>query len=368
MDHIRNFTPGPVEVAGHVLAAQHGPQGLHVGPEFSHRYVRATENLAKVFGTSGYVAIVPGSGTLANEIAIRAMLEEGQTALILDAGYFSNILKWAVEGCGARAVMLPVSEGQPADPEALRRALSVQKTDLVCFTHVETSTGLLQPVEALARVAREFGVPVMVDSVSGLGTSPSLMDEWGVSVMTSASQKGLGSVPGLGLVAIGDRTWERIQARKSPRGGFTDIVRWRDQYEVARDWHPSLTTMPVGVVNALDAALADMLNEGLADRYSRHAEARNFLCRAMENLGLELQIRAGHRSAGVTAVKLDDRFASSEIVAHLVARHQIRIAAGFGKNREKVFRVAHMGENAQIEAMTVVIAALQDYFGEVQAR
>ncbi|WP_299948553.1 hypothetical protein [uncultured Ruegeria sp.] len=117
-------------MAANVLAAQHSPQGLHVGPEFAQAYVRATENLKPVFGTSGYIEIFPGSGTLANEMA---MLDEGQTALILDAGYFSNILKKSVEGCGATAVLMPVPEGQPADPEAVRATLSQQKHDLLCF-------------------------------------------------------------------------------------------------------------------------------------------------------------------------------------------------------------------------------------------
>ncbi len=139
--------------------------------------MRATENLKPVFGTSGYVGIIPGSGTLANEVAIRAMLDEGQTALILDAGYFSNVLKKSVEGCGATAVLMPVPEGQPADPEAVRAALSQQKYDLLRFTHVETSTRLQQPVEALAKIATDAGVPIMVDGVSALGTSPAKMGE-----------------------------------------------------------------------------------------------------------------------------------------------------------------------------------------------
>ena len=286
MAHVRNFTPGPVEVAANMLAAQHGPQGLHVGPEFSRAYVRATENLKPVFGTSGYVGIIPGSGTLANEMAIRAMLDEGQTALILDAGYFSNILKKSVECGGATAVLMPVPEGQPADPEAVRAALSQRKYDLLCFTHVETSTGLQQPVEALAKVASDAGVPVMVDSVSALGTSSAQIDDWGVSVMTAASQKGLGSVPGVGLIAVADEAWDRIEAKQSPRGGFTDVIRWRDQYDAARNWHPILTTMPVAVVHALDVALDDMLKEGLNTRYARHAEARDFLCNGLKRLGL----------------------------------------------------------------------------------
>ncbi|KIC39034.1 hypothetical protein RA27_17925 [Ruegeria sp. ANG-R] len=361
MAHLRNFTPGPVEVSDEVLAAQYGPQRLHVGPGFSQAYVRTTENLRKVFGTSGYVAIIPGSGTLANEIAISAMLDAGQTALILDAGYFSSILKWAVEGCGANAVLLPVADGNPADPEALRVALATRKIDLVCYTHVETSTGLQQPVEALAKVAQEAGVPVMVDSVSALGTCPAQMDDWGISIMTSGSQKGLESVPGLGLVAVADTAWARIEAKQSPRGAYTDILRWRDQLDAARDWHPSLTTMPVAAVYALDVAMNKILSEGLDTRYTRHVEARDFLCGAMEKLGLELQIVPGSRASGVTAIKTSGRFRSSDLVAALAAGHNIRIAGGFGANKEDVFRVAHMGDNAKVGVLRPVTDGVESF-------
>ncbi|WP_420583641.1 pyridoxal-phosphate-dependent aminotransferase family protein [Ruegeria sp.] len=361
MTHIRNFTPGPVEVSSEVLAAQDGPQRLHVGPEFAQAYMRATENLQKVFGTSGHVAIVPGCGTLANEMAIRAMLDVGQTALILDAGYFSTILKWAVEGCGAKAVMMPVPEGKPADPEAVRAALAEQKIDLLCFTHVETSTTLLQPIEALAKVAQEAGVPVMVDSVSALGTCLSRVDDWGIAVMTSCSQKGLESIPGLGLVAVAENAWPRIEAKTSPRGGVTDLLRWRNQVEVARDWHPSVTTMPVAAVHALDIAVGKALSEGLDARYDRHSTARDFLCDAMEGLGFDLLIDAGSRAAGVTGVKTGGRFNSSELVAYLVENHGLRIAGGFGTNREEVFRVAHMGDHASISALRPVLAGLESF-------
>ncbi|MES0826920.1 pyridoxal-phosphate-dependent aminotransferase family protein [Ruegeria sp. SCP11] len=361
MGLIRNFTPGPVEVSEEVLAAQYGSQALHVGSEFSKVYIRVTENLQQFFGTSGHVAVVPGCGTLANEMAARALLDEGQTALILDAGYFSNVLKKSVEGCGAKAVLLPVPEGKPADPEMLREALFAQKIDLVCFTHVETSTGLLNPVDTLARVARDEGVPVLVDSVSALGTCPAQMDDWGVSIMTSASQKGLESVPGLGLVAVADHVWPQIEAKQTPRGGFTDILRWRDQYDAARDWHPSLTTMPVAGVRALDVALRKILTEGLDTRYARHSEARDYLCRSMQAMGFEMQIQVGARAPGVTAVRAGAAFQSSDLVAALVADHSIRIAGGFGTNREEVFRVAHMGDNANMSALRPVVTGIKDF-------
>lgn len=364
MGAIRNFTPGPVEVSEEVLAAQYGSQGLHVGPHFSQAYVRVTENLKRVFGTSGYVAVVPGCGTLANEMAVRALLDEGQTALVLDAGYFSNVLKRSIEGCGARAVFLPVAPGKPADPDALKDALEKQKIDLVCFTHVETSTGLLNPVEELSKVAKSAGVPVFVDSVSGLGTSPAEMDEWGVTVMTSASQKGLESVPGLGFVAVADSAWPRIEAKRSPRGGFTDITRWRDQLEAAPEWHPSLTTMPVSAVHALDVAMTKILSEGLEERYMRHACARDFLCDALQGLGFEMQIEEGSRAPGVTAVKTGGIFNSSDLVASLITDHNICITGGFGANKEEVFRVAHMGDNANQNALRSVVSGIADFLVE----
>ena len=360
MTRTRNFTPGPVEISEEVLAAQYGQQQLHVGARFAETYNRTSRNLAQIFGTSGYVALMPGSGVLANEVALRAMLSPGQTALIIDAGYFSTILRYSVEGLGANAVMMPVEDGRPADPDLLRDTLRMQAIDLVCFTHVETSTGLLNPIRELAQVARAAGVPVFVDSVSALGTSPAKMDEYGISIMTSGSQKGLESVPGLGIVAVADDAWERIENTAQTGGGFTDLRRWKTQYETASDWHPSLTTMPVACVNALDVATRKILSEGLDARFARHIEARDFLCAAMTDLGFEMQIEQGHRAPGVTAIKIGGRFASSDLVRQLIYDHAIQIAGGFGPNKEHVFRVAHIGDHASPTALRAVVSGIAE--------
>lgn len=365
MTRIRNFTPGPVEVSEEVLSAQYGQQKLHVGADFAATYIRVTEGLQKIFGTSGHVAVVPGCGTLGNEMALGGYLAPGKRALILDAGYFSSVLQRSVEGCGAEPVLLPVPEGQPLAPEALRTALTQQNYDLLCFTHVETSTSLLNPVKDYCQIARDAGVPVMVDSVSALGTCAAEMDAWGIDVMTSGSQKGLESVPGLGLVALSDRAWEHVESTGIRRGGVTDLLRWREQFDTARDWHPSLTTMPVGVVYALDVALQRMFSEGLSDRYQRHRTARDFLCAELADLGLELQIRDGARAAGVTAVKTGGRFASSDLVTYLATEHQIRIAGGFGANKEEVFRVAHMGDHASIPALRPVVSGIAQFLQQL---
>jgi len=364
MTRIRNFTPGPVEVSEEVLAAQYGQQKLHVGPDFAGTYIRVTEALQKIFGTNGHVAVVPGCGTLANEMALGGYLSPGKRALILDAGYFSSVLQRSVEGWGAEVVLLPVPEGQPLAPDALREALSQQHYDLLCFTHVETSTSLLNPVQDYCQIARAAGVPVMVDSVSALGTCPAQMDEWGVDVMTSGSQKGLESVPGLGLVALTETAWKHVESTGIRRGGVTDLLRWREQFDIARDWHPSLTTMPVGAVYALDVALQRMFAEGLETRYARHSTARDFLCAELTNLGLEMRISAGSRAAGVTAVKTGGCFASSDLVQYLMQHHQIRIAGGFGANKEEVFRVAHMGDHASSAALRPVVAGIGQFLRE----
>ncbi|MGB0902699.1 pyridoxal-phosphate-dependent aminotransferase family protein [Halocynthiibacter sp.] len=361
MPHIRNFTPGPVEISEQVLAAQYGSQKLHVGPDFAETYVRVTENLQTIFGTNGHVAVVPGCGTLANEMALGAFLQPGKRALILDAGYFSSVLQRSVEGWGAQADLLPIPAGQPADPQIVQNALSAQDYDLLCFTHVETSTGLLNPIDALTQVAKAAGVPVMVDSVSALGTCPAQMDDLGISAMTTASQKGLESVPGLGMVALSETTWQQLETRQLRRGGMTDLLRWREQFNTAHDWHPSLTTMPVGVVYALDIALKKILSEGLETRFSRHIGARDYFCDAMTQAGFDLQIIQGARAAGVTAVQTGGRFASSRLVNHLISDHHIRIAGGFGANKEDVFRVAHMGDHANIPALKAVVSAITEF-------
>jgi len=294
-------------------------------------------------------------------MAIRALLDEGETALIVDSGFYADRIEQGILGCGGKAERLRLREGNPADPTDLERALEGRKVDLICIVHVETSTGLVNPVGELADVARRHGIPVLVDAVASLGATRCEMDAWGIAIMTSASQKALEAPPGLGLVAVSDASWSLIESKKSPKGLFTDLRYWKNAYDTERDVLPAPVTMPVAVVDALEAALTKIHAEGLAERYLRHERAAVFFRKAMSELGLEIVAKPEAQAANVTAVRSGGRFRPDELVEFLETRHQLRIATGVGELQHSVFRVGHMGDNASEEALNLVITGIDEF-------
>ncbi|GMR23445.1 MAG: alanine--glyoxylate aminotransferase family protein [Acidobacteriota bacterium] len=361
MSHVRVFCPGPIEVDAEILGVMSAPQRIHYGRPFAELYERVVHALRPIFGTEGYVAVLPGCGTLANEMAIRALLDEGETALIVDSGFYADRIEQAIFGCGGKAERLRLSEGSPADPADLERALEAHKVDLICIVHVETSTGLVNPLRELADVARRHEIPVLVDAVASLGATRCEMDAWGIAIMTSASQKALEAPPGLGLIAVSDASWSLIESKASPKGLFTDLRYWKKSYDAERYVLPAPVTMPVAVVDALEAALAKIHTEGLTERYLRHERAGSFFRDAITELGLEIVAEPKARATNVTAVHTSGRFRPDELVEFLEKRHRLRIATGVGDLQHSVFRVGHMGDNAREEALSPVIAGIVDF-------
>ena len=361
MSHVRIFCPGPIEVDPAISAVMSGPQRIHYGRPFAELYRRIVRGLRPIFGTTGYIAVLPGCGTLANEMAIRAFLDEGETALIVDTGFYADRLEQAVLGCGGKAERLHVPEGRAADPAELERALARRRPDLVCIVHVETSAGVVNPLGELAQVARQHSVPVLVDAVASLGATYIEMDAWGIAVMTSASQKALEAPPGLGIVAVSDASWDRIENKGSPKGLFTDLCYWKRAYDAEGDFLPAPVTMPVAVVDALELALAKIHREGFAERSLRHARAGAFFCNEMTKLGLGVVAAPEARAPSVTAVATGGRFHPNELVDFLERRHRLRIATGVGELKDSVFRVGHMGDNASEEALEPLIAGIAEF-------
>jgi alanine-glyoxylate transaminase/serine-glyoxylate transaminase/serine-pyruvate transaminase len=355
LPHLRVFCPGPIHVDPEILRLMAAPQRIHYGRSFAELHERVVDGLRPIFGTRGYIAVLPGCGTLANEMAIRALLDEGETALIVDSGFYADRLEQAILGCGGKSERMRLRQGSPADPAELERALAKRTYDLVCIVHVETSTGVINPVGELAATAKRRGAPVLVDAVASLGAAVCEMDAWGVDIMTSASQKALEAPPGLGLIAVSDESWPLIEGKISPKGLFTDLRYWKRSYERDRDFLPAPVTMPVAVVDALLAALTKIHAEGLAERYRRHERAGAFFRAAMSELGLEMAADAKASAPSVTAVETGGRFEPAGLVDFLEKEHDLRIATGVGVLQDAVFRVGHMGDNAREVALQPLI-------------
>jgi alanine-glyoxylate transaminase/serine-glyoxylate transaminase/serine-pyruvate transaminase len=216
---------------------------------------------------------------------------------------------------------------------------------------------MLNPIQQLGQLCRRYNTPFMVDAVSSLAIESLSMDEWEIDICVSASQKGLESPPGLGIVAVGAKGWERIEQVSSP-GWYLNLKVWREYAERWKAWHPHPVTHAVNNVRALRVGLERILAEGLERRFDRHREVTERLRRELREIHLEPYIPDEIASHGVTAV-LGPEGRIDELLLHLRDRHGLLLAGSLGSTKGKVFRIGHMGPGATDEAVETVISALK---------
>ncbi len=297
--------PGPVEVEPDVLAAHAAPPRSHLDPAVIAAFGRALGQLRALLGApDGQPFVLAGSGTLAMDAAAANLVERGDRALVVNTGYFGDRFGAILERYGAdvRHVGAPVG-GAPA-PEEVARAAAAAPPRVVTVTQVDTSTGVRADVRGIAAALAGSGALLVVDGVCSAAGEDLRMQEWGLDVAFTASQKAVGVPPGLALLVARPRAMEAFRARRSPVPSYyADWTNWLPVMEAYEAGRPAYFGTPaVNLVMALDVALAGILREGLDARVARHAA----LARAC---------RAAVRALGLGQVPLSDAVAAHTMTA-----------------------------------------------------
>jgi predicted phosphoserine aminotransferase len=353
----RFFLPGPTEVHPDVLAAQARPVIGHRGKELPVLMESLQEGLRDVFRTKGPVLVAASSATGLMEAAIRNGVR--RSVLCLVNGAFSARFAEIARACGREVEVAEVPWGEAHDPAQVAERLAAGAYDAVTVVHSETSTGALNPIDALARVVRAAGdVHLLVDSVSGLGGAPVLTDDWALDLVLTGAQKAMALPPGLAFAATSERLMERAAALPD-RGFYFDLVRFHD--EMTRFQTP--TTPAVTLLYALEAQLARMRSEGLEARWERHAAMARRCWAWVEELrqrGVDVGILApeGARSPTVTCVTLPEGVRGPDVVGAVRERGWV-IGGGYGKLKERAVRIGHMGEH-DLPALEELLAVLEE--------
>jgi serine---pyruvate transaminase len=346
------MTPGPTPVPPPVLAAMAEPMVHHRSPDFRPVYERALARLQEVNRTQQDVLLFAASGTGAFESAVANLVSPGERHLVVSSGNFGE--RWAtmVKTYGADLVHLRLGWGETPSPDDLRAQLAESgDVKAVYVVHSETSTGVVSDVESLAAAAKDAGALVVVDAVSSLGAVPLEMDEWGLDVVVSGSQKALMTPPGLGTAAVSEAAY--AAAGSAPRFYFD----WERTRKAQRKLDAPFTPA-VPLVAALDAALGLLLEEGLEAAFDRHVRLGR-ACRAgLKAMGLELFSPDEDRSAVVTAARVPDGVDGAEITRTLRDRFGITIAGGQGELKGQIFRIGHVGW-FDVFDITTTLAALE---------
>jgi aspartate aminotransferase-like enzyme len=355
------LTPGPTPVPPEVLAAAGEPVIHHRGPDFKELFGRVLEHLRLVFRTEADVLVHTASGTGAFESAVVNLLSPGERVLAVSAGNFGE--RWAkmAAAYGCDVAELRYEWGAVPTAAGLERRLDETGAGVVFLVHSETSTGVVCDLESLVAVCREAGALAVVDAISSLGAVPLETDAWGVDVVVTGSQKALMTPPGLAFVAVSERAWEKAATSTLPRF-YWDWQRAR----AAQEKGSTPFTPATSTVVALDAALAQLLEEGLESAHARHV-ALGRACRAgAKAMGLELYSPDDDTSAVLTAVLTPEGVDAVELRLALRDRHGITIAGGHGDVADRLFRIGHIGY-VDVFDITTALAAVELELAELGA-
>jgi alanine-glyoxylate transaminase/serine-glyoxylate transaminase/serine-pyruvate transaminase len=351
--------PGPSNAHPAVLAAMNTPPLGHLDPDFLAlmdeiqsllRYVWQTEN--------PHTIAVSGTGSAAMEATLANVVEPGDVVLIGVAGYFGNRLVDMAGRYGADVRVINKSWGQIFNLEELRTAIETHKPAILALVHAETSTGARQPIEGLSEICRKHGTLLLIDTVTSLGGVPIFLDEWGVDLAYSCSQKGLGCPPGASPFTMSPRAMEKLQNRPTKVANwYLDMLLLGKYWGKERVYHH---TAPINLYYALREALRLIAEEGVANCWQRHQKNAEYLWESLESIGLSLHVEREYRLPTLTTVCIPEGVDGKAVARQLLLEHNIEVGGGLGELAGKVWRVGLMGYNSRQESVDRLIAALKE--------
>lgn len=351
--------PGPANIPPRVLRAITAPLLGHLDPAFLGIMDETVDLLRKVFKTQNNLTIpISGTGSAGMEAAVCNAVEPGDTVVVGINGYFGGRIAEMASRYGARVVPVEAEWGQPLRLEQFEAAITREpKIKAIAVVHGETSTGVLQPLDGLPSLARSRDALLIVDTVTSLGGADVRVDEWGIDICYSGTQKCIGAPPGLAPLTLGPRAMAKLQARKGRVGSwYLDATLLGQYWGGDRVYHH---TAPISMVYALREALRVVLEEGLEKRHARHRQAARALWAGVKALGLDLHVPEPFRAPPLTTIRVPTGVDDLKVRQALLNEFNIEIGGGLGPLRGKVWRVGLMGYNATPRSVFALLSALE---------
>lgn len=353
--------PGPSNVHPRILEAMSKPLVGHLDPHFLGLLDEIQGSLRPLFGTSNRFTLpLSATGSAGMEACLVNLLEPGQRILVGVNGVFGGRMVEVATRAGAEVHAVKANWGDPLDEQAMIEAIQRIRPEVVAFVHAETSTGVHQPIPEITRAAQEIGAFVVLDCVTSLSGVPVELDKWGVDAAYSGTQKCLSCPPGLSPISFSERALARVRARSTPvQSWYLDVSLLDGYYGGERVYHH---TAPISALYGLAEALRVIEDEGLPARIRRHQEAGEALVESLAPFGFTPLVSAQYRLPMLTTLRLPESLAPQEEAAlrrRLLDHHNIEVGGGLGELAGQVWRVGLMGENAHLESVGHLVAALK---------
>lgn len=343
--------PGPTPVPADVSLRMARSMINHRGETFQAKFPKIMRDLQPLFGTENAIYMITGSGTAGMETAVSNLVAPKTPVLCLVGGFFGQRWQELCQAYGAHLHTLEFPWGSGVDPAQVEDYLKLHpEIELIFVVHNESSTAVINDIEQIAKARGDNQALLVVDAVSSLGGAPLKMDEWGVDVVVSASQKCLMTPPGTAFISVSPRAFRYLN--NNPQGRYYFDLR---KYEKFLERGETPFTPNINNVFALERALEMIAEEGLEIVYDRHRLMRNMLRAGVKALGLELLVSDKDASPTVTAIKIAK---ANDFRTRVNRRFGVEFAGGQGMHAGEIIRVGHMGYATTLDVL-VALAVLE---------
>ncbi len=353
MDKRYIMAPGPVAVSPKVLAKMSEPVIHHRSPQFSAILTKVREDLKYLYQTTNDVFILASSGTGGMEASVVNLLSPGDKAVVIRAGKFGE--RWAelCEAYGVTPINIDVEWGLPVDPAQVEQTLDAHPDAKAVFIQAhETSTGVKHPVEEIGKLIKDRpGTVFVVDAISALGVYDLRVDEWGLDVVVTGSQKSVSLPPGLAMVSVSPKAWTFVEKSTLPKYYFNFLKERK-----ALGKQTTAFTSAVSLIIGLGEVLSDIKVRGLDALFAHHRRLAMGTRAGVEAMGLELFPKVPSES--ITVIKAPEGVDGQDVVKILREDYGITIAGGQAQAKGKIFRISHMGYLSEWD-MIIALAAVE---------
>ena len=351
--------PGPSSIHPRVQMAMSAPLVGHLDPYFTSLMDDTVALLRYVFRTQNKLTFpVSGTGSAGMEAAFDNFLEPGDVAVIGVNGLFGERMVDNAQRTGATVIPVTAEWGKIIHPEDIEKALKSQKkVKLLSLVHVETSTGVLQPLLEASKLAKQYEALYLVDTVTSLAGHEVAVDDWGIDICYSGTQKCISCPPGLAPFTVNQKALDTLQKRaQKVKSWYLDLALLSAYWVTGRVYHH---TAPVSMIYAIHEALAIIAEEGLEARVKRHLKNGAAFHAGIEAMGLKLHAEAGHRACSLTTVRVPQGVDEAKVRQGLLNEANIEIGAGLGPLRGQVWRIGLMGYASSEENVVLLLNELE---------